>query len=116
HRIFARQGDDLLVRVPVSFAQAALGATIEVPTLDGTAKLTIPRGTRSGQTFRIKGKGIPRLNSLGRGDLIVQTEIEVPKKLTKEQAELLKRFDELEQKRSGKKSLIDRIKDLAKGS
>jgi len=115
HKIFSRRDEDLLLKVPISFAQAALGTTLEVPTLDGSAKLSIPRGAKSGQTFRIKGKGIPRLNSFGRGDLIVQTEIDVPKKLTKEQVELLKKFDDLEQKRASKKSLIDRIKELAKG-
>jgi molecular chaperone DnaJ len=94
HDIFERQGDDLYVEIPISFTQAALGDTIEVPTLDGKTKLKIPSGTQSHTTFRIKNKGIPHLNSYGKGDEKVKVLIETPEKLNKKQIELLKEFQE----------------------
>lgn len=114
HKIFTRHEENLLVKVPISFAQAVTGTVVEVPTLEGTEKVKILRGAKSGQTFTIRGKGVPHLNSYGRGDLIVQVEIEIPKKLTKRQEELLKEFEEIEQEKSEKKSFLDRIKELAK--
>ncbi|RLA93725.1 MAG: molecular chaperone DnaJ, partial [Deltaproteobacteria bacterium] len=95
HEFFNRKGDDITCQVPISFPQAALGAEIEVPTLEGTTKLTIPRGTQSGDIFKLKGLGIPHLNELGRGDQYVQVIIKTPTKLTKRQEELLREFAEI---------------------
>ena len=84
----------MLLELPISFVQAALGAEVEVPTLDGKVKLTIPEGTQTGSTFRLRGKGIPYLNGSSRGDQYVTVSIETPKNLTKEQKELLRQFGE----------------------
>lgn len=92
HEFFKRNEDDIYCRIPISFVQAALGATIEVPTLTGTEKLKIPRGTPGGKIFRLKGKGFPRLKGYGRGDQIIETVIVVPTNLNKRQEELLKEF------------------------
>ena len=94
HPFFERDGASVLMELPISFAQAALGAEVEVPTLDGKVKYTIPEGTQTGTTFRLRGKGIPYLNSDRRGDQYVTVYIETPKNLTKEQKELLQRFSE----------------------
>ena len=95
HEFFNRKGDDITCQVPISFPQAALGAEIEVPTLEGRTKLTIPRGTQSGDVFKLKGLGIPHLNELGRGDQYVQVIIKTPTKLTKRQEELLRELAEI---------------------
>ena len=92
HEIFQRDGDDLLCEVPVSFAQAALGSEIEVPTLDGRATIKIPAGTQPGTTFRIKGKGVKNLQGYGHGDLHVRIQVEVPARLTPAQKEKLQEF------------------------
>jgi molecular chaperone DnaJ len=89
HEIFRRRDDDLLCDVPLSFTQAALGAEIEVPTLDGKAKLTIPHGTQTQTVFRLRGKGMPHLNSYRKGDELVRVTIQVPTKLSSRQRELL---------------------------
>jgi molecular chaperone DnaJ len=94
--VFEREGDDLLIAIPASFAQLALGATIEVPTLDGRADLEIPQGTQSGDVFRLHRRGMPDPRRGGVGDLLVQTYIEVPKKLTQREEELLRELAELE--------------------
>ena len=72
HKFFQREGDDLHCVIPVSFPQAALGDELEIETLEGAAVLKVPEGTQSGKTFRMKGKGVPHLNSHGKGDLIVE--------------------------------------------
>jgi molecular chaperone DnaJ len=92
HEFFERSGDDLYCRIPISFVQAALGATIEVPTLMGAEKLKIPKGTPSGKTFRLRGKGIAHLRDLGRGDQIIETVITIPTQLNRKQEELLREF------------------------
>lgn len=92
HEFFKRHDCDIYCKVPISFVQAALGATIEVPTLTGTEKLKIPRGTQSGKIFRLKGKGIPNVRGFGRGDQIIETVVTVPTHLTRRQEELLKEF------------------------
>jgi molecular chaperone DnaJ len=92
HPIFAREGTEVTCEMPISFAQAALGVTIDVPTLDGPAKLKIPAGTQTGKVFRLKGKGIPVLQGAGRGDQHVRIVVETPTHLTREQKELLERF------------------------
>jgi len=89
HRLFERKGDDLHLEVPISYTQAALGDTIEVPTLDGSAKLKIPPGTQTNTIFRMAGKGIPHLNSHGEGSENVKVVVETPKKLSRKQRELL---------------------------
>ena len=92
HEIFQRDGDDLLCEVPVSFVQAALGAEIEVPTLEGRAMIKIPAGTQSHSTFRVKGKGVKNLQDHGQGDLHVRVQVEVPTRLTAEQKAKLQEF------------------------
>ena len=94
HPHFERDGSSILYTMPISFAQAALGSEVEVPTLDGKVKYTIPEGTQSGTTFRLRGKGIPYLRGGGRGDQYVTVRIDTPKSLTKEQKELLRQFEE----------------------
>ena len=95
HEIFQREGDDLLCDVPVNFVQAALGAEIEVPTLDGRAMIKIPPGTQSHSTFRVKGRGVKNLHDRGLGDLHVRVQVEVPAHLTAEQKTKLREFAEL---------------------
>jgi molecular chaperone DnaJ len=95
HPFFKREGEDVYCEVPISFTQAALGAEIETPTLDGSVKLKIPAGTQSAQKFRLKGKGIASLNGRSRGDQYVMVNVEVPSKLTEEQRQLLERFAEI---------------------
>lgn len=99
HEIFERHGDDIYVKVPIPFAIAALGGEIEVPTLDGKAKLKIPAGTQNNTIFRMEGKGIPYLHDHGRGDENVEVVIEVPEKLSKKQKELLKEFEQANKKK-----------------
>ncbi len=92
HPFFKRAGDDVVCSVPVSFTQAALGAEIEVPTLEGKGKLRVPSGTQPGTTLRIKGKGIPHRAGLGRGDQRVEVMLEVPTHLTAQQRELVEQL------------------------
>lgn len=111
HPFFHREGNDCYCEVPLSFPQAALGAEIEVPTLDGTEKIKIPPVTPSGRMFRLKGKGIQKLGSQSRGDQIVKVYIDVPKKLTARQKELLEEFARI----SGDdvaKSFKEKLKEL----
>ena len=97
HRLFQRDGQHLILRMPITYSQAALGCTLEVPTLDGPHELKIPHGTESGEVFRLRGKGLSDPHGRGgKGDLHVQTFIEVPKKLTPKQRELLSELAELE--------------------
>jgi molecular chaperone DnaJ len=96
HEKFRRQDDDIVVAVPMTYTVAALGGEIEIPTLEGTDSLDIPRGTQSGQDFRVSGKGVPHLRGRGRGDLVVVTYIETPTKLGKEEEGLLRQMAELE--------------------
>ena len=94
HRFFKRDGANIRCRVPISMVTAALGGQLEVPTLDGKlARVTIPEGTESGDQFRLRGRGMTVLRSSARGDLYVETQVETPKSLTKEQKELLKQFE-----------------------
>jgi molecular chaperone DnaJ len=91
HRIFGRRGPDLTVSLPVTYPEAALGAKIKVPTLNGAVTLKVPSGTRSGRTFRVRGKGAPS-RSGGRGDLLVTVNVEVPTKVSKEEKQLLEQL------------------------
>lgn len=93
--LYERRGADLVIEVPVTMTEAALGATVKVPILDGAVALKIPAGTEDGKLLRIKGKGAPKLQGSGRGDLIARIKVLTPKNLTREQKELLKKFAEL---------------------
>lgn len=94
HELFRREGTSVLCEAPITFTQAVLGAELEIPTIDGKVKYTLPEGTQSGTAFRLKGKGIPSINGRGRGDQYVTVYIETPKNLNKEQKEALKKFAE----------------------
>ncbi len=93
HPIFTRDGSDVICEIPISFTQAALGDTLQVPTIDGKIEYNIPEGTQTGTVFRMRGKGIQNVNGRGRGDQYVRVNIEVPKNLTHKQKELLREFE-----------------------
>jgi molecular chaperone DnaJ len=93
HRFFGRRGSDLLLTLPVTYPEAALGAHVQVPTMNGTVTLKVPAGTTSGRTFRIRGKGAPKRRG-GKGDLMVTVQVEVPSRLSKEEKQLLKQLQE----------------------
>lgn len=94
HKIFTRKNDDLYCEVPINFVQATMGDEIEVPTLEGKVKFTIPEGTQPGTTFRLKNKGIAHLNGYGRGDEYIKVKVVIPKSLNEKQKELLMQFAE----------------------
>ena len=113
HRFFKRQGDNLYIELPLTFTQAALGAEIDVPTLGKPVKYRFPEGTQPEQVFCIRGEGVPHLRGGGKGDLYVTASVEIPKKLSEKQKNLLREF---EASASGnqyekKKSFFDRLKD-----
>ena len=118
HAVFSRHGDDLLMLTRISFRQAVLGDEIEIPTITGDpVMLKIPAGTQPGERLRIRNHGLPRPDGYQRGALVVQIQIDVPKKLTAEQEELLRKFDDLDEggkkgKKGGKKSIIEKVKDI----
>ncbi|HEY7984941.1 MAG TPA: DnaJ C-terminal domain-containing protein, partial [Ktedonobacterales bacterium] len=97
-----RQGTDVIFELPVTFAEAALGAEVEVPTLDGKETVKIPAGTQSGRSFRLKGKGVPIVHSANRGDEHVIVKVVTPQTLTTRQRELLKEFSDIEKLQSDK--------------
>jgi len=101
HPVFGRKGDDLTLDLPLSFPEAALGANVQVPTLNGPVTLKIPSGTPTGKTFRVKGKGVPK--KAGHGDLLATVKVDVPGKLSREEKQLLKQLQEAstESPRSG---------------
>ena len=94
HEFFRREGTSVLCEAPITFAQAVLGAELEIPTIDGKVKYDLPEGTQTGTTFRLKGRGIPSINGRGRGDQYVTVCIETPRNLTREQKEALRKFAE----------------------
>jgi len=98
HEFFERRGYDIYCRIPITFVQAALGAKIEVPTLMGTEKLKIPKGTQNATHFRLKGRGIPHIRGFGNGDQIIETLVTIPTSLTRKQEELLLEFAKLDNK------------------
>ena len=114
HPFFKREGTELYCEVPVSFPQAALGTELEIPTIDGTAKLKVPAGTQSGNLFTIKGKGAPRVGGQHRGNQIVRVYVEVPTKLTSRQKELLEEFSSINGDEVTK-SFRDKLKGLFTG-
>ena len=114
HPIFERKGDNVWCDLPITFTQAALGATVTVPTLDGKATYDIHEGTQPGDVFKLKGKGIQHLGGKGRGDQYVRVVIEVPKNLNAKQKELIKSFDAAigEKNYQKRKGFMDKIKDI----
>ncbi|MFW6230924.1 MAG: molecular chaperone DnaJ [Nanoarchaeota archaeon] len=114
HDVFERDGNDINITIPISFVQAAMGDSVEVPTLDGKAKMKIPAGTQSETTFRLKGKGMPSLHGSGHGDEYVKVTISVPTSLNKKQKELLEHYDKIAKDRFDYKSFFNRIKDAFK--
>jgi molecular chaperone DnaJ len=102
HDFFSRDGDDVVCQIPISFPQAALGSEVDAPTLNGKRRLTIPRGTESGELIRIRGEGFTKLRGHGRGDQIVQIIVNTPEHLTKRQEELLREFEEIGKKKDPK--------------
>lgn len=113
HEIFKREGNDVYIAMPISFAQAALGATLTVPTLDGAVEYEIPEGTQTGTKFRLRGKGIPYIRSKSRGDQYVTVNVEVPKNLTQKQKDILMEFDE-DKNYKQKKTFSDKMKGFFK--
>jgi molecular chaperone DnaJ len=109
HNLFQRSGPDLMTEIPVSYGQLALGDKVEIPTLRGRAEMAIPAATASGKVFRLRGQGLPRLERSGRGDQLVRVFVEVPKKLTERQRELLEEFEEIEAQKTGSTSFFDKI-------
>ena len=115
HPLFERRENTLYCSVPITFPQAALGAEIRVPTLDGEERIKIPSGTQSGTIIRLKGKGFPNLNGGGRGDLLVELNVVTPKKLSREQRRLIEQLAETwpaENRPVEKSSLFRRVKDI----
>ncbi len=117
HAVFQREGDDLHCEMPISFAKAALGGEIEVPTLSGKVSFTVPEGTQSGKTFRLKGKGVKGVRSGYPGDLFCHVAVETPVKLTDKQKELLREFERATVEGGSKhspqsKGWMDKVKDF----
>ncbi len=110
--VFEREGFDIYTEIPISYMQAALGDELMIPTIDGKVKYRIPAGTQNGDSFVLRGQGVPRLYRSGRGDHHVSVRVEVPRNLTKKQADLLKAFDDSLDDRNdaGRKSFFDRFK------
>jgi molecular chaperone DnaJ len=115
HSLFARQDNHIVIEVPISFPQAALGCEIEVPTLEGKVKLKVPSGTQSGKVLRLKGKGIVDLHGYGRGDQLIRVVVETPRSLTSRQRELLEEFAKLDGKAVNhplSKGFVDKLKEM----
>src|SRR5678816_1306535 len=113
HEMFERQSSNLYEAIPITFAQAALGADVMVKTLiDGEEKLKIPMGTQTGTVFRLRGKGMPALGGRGRGDLFVSVTLITPTTLTREQRRLLEQLAEVENKDLESKGLVDKVRDI----
>lgn len=113
HKLFTRENYDLYCDVTVSFTQAALGGEIDVPTLNGMIKHNLPEGTQPGTVIRLRGQGIQNLRGAGKGDLYIKVNVEIPRKLTDKQKELLMQFDETltGKEYEAKKSFFERVKD-----
>lgn len=113
HKLFKRRDYDMYLDLPITFTQAALGAEVDVPTLDKPVKYQIPEGTQPGTVFRIKGEGIPYLRGSGKGDLYVTAKVEVPRKLSEKQKDLLRQFDgeTTGNEYQEKKNFFERLKD-----
>jgi molecular chaperone DnaJ len=118
HRYFRRRDDDILLDVSINVAQAALGAKISVPTVDGDEPLSVPAGTQAGRVLRLKGKGVPHVRRTGRGDQLVVLSVEVPRTLTKDQRELFEKLGGTlsSDARPQEKGFLDSLKELFGGS
>ena len=119
HPIFKRKNADIICEIPVSYAKLVLGAEIEVPTLTGTMKLKIPPGTESGKVFTFKGKGAPLIHSNVKGDLHIKVNVEIPKKITKKQRELLVEFEKENDETftdTPEKSFFEKMKEIFKSN
>lgn len=116
HQMFKRDGYNVYIDLPITFVDAAVGATVKVPTLDGLVEYDIPEGTQPGAVFRLRGKGIPYLRGKNRGDEYVTVDVEVPKGLTQKQKELLKEFEAVSEGKNykKKKTFADKMRDLFK--
>lgn len=116
HKLFKRSGQDVLLEMPVSFVQAALGAQLTVPTIDGKVQYDLPEGTQTGTVFRLKGSGIPNPSGRGRGDQYIKVNIEIPKNLTGEQKEILRKFEDTvgESHYQERKGFFSKMKDRFK--
>ena len=114
HDFYERDGHDLRCVVPISFPQAALGAEIEIAGIDGPVTLKIPEGTQSGKELRIRGRGVPVLNGRGQGDLVVKMLVQVPRKLSRAQRELVNKLAETMSvdNKPTSPSLLEKMKDL----
>jgi molecular chaperone DnaJ len=114
HKFFERDGDDLHCVLPVSFPQAALGTELQIETLEGMATIKIPEGTQSGREFKLRGKGVPHLNSHGKGDLVVEVRVTTPSKLNKAQRDLLKQLSETMtvENTPTSRGLFEKMKDI----
>ncbi len=114
HEIFKRRGQDVMVELPVTFVQAALGAELEAPSIDGKISYNMPEGTQPDTVFRIRGKGIPNLNGRGRGDQFIKVKIEIPRNLTRAQKDILRQFEETagDAQFGEKKGFFEKMKDL----
>jgi molecular chaperone DnaJ len=114
HPFFERDGKDLHCAIPISITQAALGATVSIPTLEGAATLEIPAGTQTGTSFRVRKRGVPVLNGSGRGDLYVEVKVTIPEKLTRQQRELLEQLAETlgQENEPQRRSLLNKMKDI----
>ena len=120
HAVFQRDHDDLHCEMPVSFTVAALGGEIEIPTLDGVAKLKVPAETQTGKVFRLRGKGIKGVRSIGQGDLLCHVVVETPISLTDRQKELLREFEQISQDDAGKhnpkaQGWLDKVREFFGG-
>ena len=111
HERFERDGNDVLCEVPIGFPQVALGAEIDVPTLEGAVKLKVPPGTESGSVFRLRGKGVPDLHGYGRGDQRVRVVVQTPKKLTARQRELLEELADISGETHAPKGFFDKVRE-----
>ena len=108
----------MIVRVPLTYAQFVLGAEVDVPTLEGMKSVTIPSGTQSGEIFRIRGAGVSNVHTGRKGDLLVETKVEIPSRISSEQEELLRKLAELEETEVApeRKSWLDSIKEFFSGT
>jgi molecular chaperone DnaJ len=113
HPLFEREGHNLICRIPISYAQAALGANIQVPTLEGTEEMEVPVGTQSGDVFKLRRRGMPDPRGRGKGDLLVVVSVEVPKVLTPKQEKLLRELaaEEKTNVSPHRKSFLEKLKD-----
>jgi len=113
HKIFKRNGYDLHCEMPITFGQATLGAELEIPSLNGRVKYTIPEGTQTGTVFRLRNQGISHLRGSGKGDLYVRVNVDVPKRLSEDQKAVLRQFEEMTRDRNDqRKSFFDKMKDV----